>query len=159
MILLPFLPRSVDTSLFFIEMRDNCCQLYHRLLRFAFVVTALALACPFVNAVTANTATDRQAVDDELRQLLKRTAAAADSFDDKYDAEVWLVAMSEKLKRYIKNPEQRMVILHHLKILHRQGYLPRLFQARGNGGHCHPIPRPAQTVAVETTLSAGARRG
>jgi len=58
--------------------------------------------------------TGRYNIDDQLRQLLKNTIAAADSFHDKYDAEVWLVAMSEKLKPYVKEPEQRMTLLRHV---------------------------------------------
>jgi soluble lytic murein transglycosylase-like protein len=55
-------------------------------------------------------------VDEELRQALLNSINQSESFDDRFDAEVWLVAMSEKLKRYIKNPEKRFAFLqkiHH----------------------------------------------
>lgn len=56
----------------------------------------------------------RHAIDDELRQQLKTAIAAADSFEDRFEAEVWLTAMSHKLKRYIKDPEERLYILRNV---------------------------------------------
>ena len=61
--------------------------------------------------------TERQAVDDALRAQLQRAIAASDSFVDRYDAEVWLTAMSYKLKRYIKDPAERLLIL---RSVHRE---------------------------------------
>ena len=54
---------------------------------------------------TQPTSNEALTVDDHLRQLLKAAVVSSNSFADRYDAEVWLVAMSKKLKRYIKNPE------------------------------------------------------
>jgi soluble lytic murein transglycosylase-like protein len=53
----------------------------------------------------------RQAPDAELASLLKKTVSEADSFYDKYDAEVWLVDMSKRLSRYIENPQTRLTLL------------------------------------------------
>tara|TARA_R110001592_G_scaffold175466_5_gene414691 strand:- start:13890 stop:14480 length:591 start_codon:yes stop_codon:yes gene_type:complete len=53
----------------------------------------------------------RQAPDAELASILKKTVSEADSFYDKFDAEVWLVDMSKRLSRYIKNPQQRLSLL------------------------------------------------
>jgi len=50
----------------------------------------------------------------ELRKLLLNAVEDSDSFEDKYDAEVWLVAMSHKLRRYIDDPEERLYILRHV---------------------------------------------
>ena len=60
--------------------------------------------------------TERQALDNDLRQYLKQTIKTADSFEDRYDAEVWLVSTSEKLRRYIKDSKQR---LRYLKSIHK----------------------------------------
>ena len=96
-------------------MIDKIRSLYSCLLWFVLIPISLTLSSHFAYASSVSiTGIDRQAVDNELRQLLKRTVAVADSFDDKYDAEVWLVAMSEKLKRYVKDPEQRMILLRHI---------------------------------------------
>ena len=88
--------------------RNNNKLLYNGLFRCSLVLFAL------IFCVASHANIDEQAIDKELRQLLKNTIAAADSFGDQYDAEVWLVAMSEKLKHYIKDPEQRMNLLRHV---------------------------------------------
>ena len=41
------------------------------------------------------------APDAELRQALLAAVSAADSFDDRFDAEVWLADMSERMNRYV----------------------------------------------------------
>lgn len=74
------------------------------------------LATAFLFAVLSIVAEaeTRQPVDDELRQLLKHTIAQSDSFEDKYDAEVWLVSKREPLKRFIKDPKERMELLRKI---------------------------------------------
>lgn len=57
---------------------------------------------------------ERQAIDEELRQQLKQAIAASESFEDRFDAEVWLTAMSHKLKRYVKDNEERLTMLRHI---------------------------------------------
>jgi soluble lytic murein transglycosylase-like protein len=41
---------------------------------------------------------------EELRSFLDQTINSAASFEDKYDAEVWLVDMSSRLERYVRSP-------------------------------------------------------
>jgi soluble lytic murein transglycosylase-like protein len=53
----------------------------------------------------------RQAPDNELRTVLMKTVNESDSFDDRFAAEVWLVDMSGRLKRYIKDPQARLELL------------------------------------------------
>jgi soluble lytic murein transglycosylase-like protein len=55
--------------------------------------------------------------DPELRALLTQAIASADSFDDRYDAEVWLLDMSNRLRRYIADDAER---LEFLRVLHRE---------------------------------------
>lgn len=50
--------------------------------------------------------------DAEMRVLLQQTIVKADSFKDRFDAEVWLVDMDRRLSRYVKDPQERMKILH-----------------------------------------------
>ncbi|MBI2384044.1 MAG: lytic transglycosylase domain-containing protein [Gammaproteobacteria bacterium] len=56
-----------------------------------------------------------------LRQALMQAVAAADSFDHRYDAEVWLADMSDRLGRYapaaLPDARQR---LEFLRILHAE---------------------------------------
>ena len=75
----------------------------------------LALCCLLVLALPLS-ANVRQAPEPELRDLLQRTVSEADSFVDRYDAEVWLLDMSTRLSRYMPDPEERLTLLkqvHH----------------------------------------------
>jgi soluble lytic murein transglycosylase-like protein len=56
-------------------------------------------------------------VDSELRSVLKQTINQADSFEDRFDAEVWLVDMSGRLQRFIKNDKRRLALL---RAVHRE---------------------------------------
>ena len=53
-------------------------------------------------------------VDDELRRHLKAAVEAADSFDDRFDAEVWLMDKSNRMARYHKDPETRLNLLRSI---------------------------------------------
>lgn len=52
--------------------------------------------------------------DDELRALLVAAIAEADSFQDRFDAEVWLTDMSTRLSKVIEDPEERVEILRRV---------------------------------------------
>jgi soluble lytic murein transglycosylase-like protein len=58
----------------------------------------------------------RSAPDPELRKILVAAIADADSFDDRFDAEVWLTDMSRRLTRQVPDATERMTIL---KAVHR----------------------------------------
>ncbi|HUP90900.1 MAG TPA: transglycosylase SLT domain-containing protein, partial [Solimonas sp.] len=47
----------------------------------------------------------------ELRQLLVEAVDAADSFEHRYDAEVWLLDMSARLRRFVADDAQRLALL------------------------------------------------
>lgn len=79
--------------------------------RLAFVfILAMGLALP-VSGTKANE------VDPSLRQALKEAVNSTESFADKYEAEVWLVDMSSRLKRWIPNDDERLTFL---KTLHQE---------------------------------------
>jgi len=59
----------------------------------------------------------RQAPEPELRDLLQKTVAEAESFQDRFDAEVWLVDMSTRLKRYLPDPQERLSVL---RLVHQE---------------------------------------
>jgi soluble lytic murein transglycosylase-like protein len=59
----------------------------------------------------------RQAAEPELRELLQHTVAQADSFQDRFDAEVWLLDMSTRMRRYIPDAEERLSLL---RLVHRE---------------------------------------
>jgi soluble lytic murein transglycosylase-like protein len=49
--------------------------------------------------------------DDQMRQLLIEAINASDSFGDRFDAEVWLTDMSNRLRRKVSDPQERLLIL------------------------------------------------
>lgn len=68
----------------------------------------------------ASNVPDEQA---QLRSFLKDSINNADSFEDRFDAEVWLVDMSGRLSRFVKDPKER---LHLLKSVHREATRAKL---------------------------------
>ena len=51
------------------------------------------------------------APDPELREVLREAASDTTSFDDRFDAEVWLTDMSRRLERQLKDPQERIKLL------------------------------------------------
>lgn len=84
--------------------------------------TGLALALFVPNAVLAQPEdpVEREA----LRTFLDQTINSANSFQDRYDAEVWLVDMSARLDRFIKDPEERLLILRQVHAAATRASLP-----------------------------------
>ena len=68
-------------------------------------------ACILLALLAPRIVLPEQAPDPELRELLRIAAGAADSFDDRFDAEVWLTDMSRRLERQVRDPDERMRIL------------------------------------------------
>ena len=80
-------------------------------------LATLALALMSVTAGAQEIPGDaRSGPDPQLRQILVRAIADADSFQDRFDAEVWLTDMSTRLARQVPDPDERLEILrtvHH----------------------------------------------
>jgi soluble lytic murein transglycosylase-like protein len=53
----------------------------------------------------------------ELRDFLKSAIHDADSFADRFDAEVWLLDMSTRLARFMPDTEERLALL---RLVHRE---------------------------------------
>ena len=49
--------------------------------------------------------------DPELRRLLKAAIASDVGFDDRFDAEVWLLDMSRRLEKFVPDPKTRIEML------------------------------------------------
>jgi soluble lytic murein transglycosylase-like protein len=60
----------------------------------------------------------------ELRHFLERTINSADSFQDRYDAEVWLVDMSARLSRFVGDPSARLEVLRQVHAAATRAGLP-----------------------------------
>lgn len=56
-------------------------------------------------------ARSQQVPDPELREILRAAANDADSFEDRFDAEVWLTDMSRRLAPNVADPGDRIEIL------------------------------------------------
>lgn len=93
----------------------------HLFLLLVFVFNS-ALAVPALKA--------QPAIDPELRQALISAVNNTDSFEDRFDAEVWLVDMSTRLKRWMPEHEER---IRFLTLVHseatRAGLMPELVLA------------------------------
>lgn len=77
----------------------------------------LLLACCLALLCQSAQASLRQAPDAELRAALQRTVNQADSFADRFEAQVWLLDMSTRLKRYVPDTEERLDLL---RLVHRE---------------------------------------
>lgn len=60
----------------------------------------------------------------ELRSFLDATINSADSFQDRYDAEVWLVDMSNRLARFVDDPAVRLELLRQIHAAASRAALP-----------------------------------
>ena len=69
------------------------------------------LLLSWLAAQTAGANTTTPPVDPELRAELKQAIASADSFHDRFDAEVWLLDMSTRMTPYIRDEQQRLRLL------------------------------------------------
>lgn len=76
--------------------------------RFSSLLLLLALCQPIAAA-----ASDQN----ELRQLLQQAIETTDSFEDRFDAEVWLVDMSKRLKKLLPKKQERIQLL---KAVHQE---------------------------------------
>lgn len=79
--------------------------------------SSLRYAVTIIVAMMLTTSALGQTIDPELRDALKRNVNESSSFEDRFDAEVWLVDMSGRMSRYIKDPNQR---LQFLRKVHRE---------------------------------------
>ncbi len=106
--------------------RDFTAETSGRLMRSLVFFALLALILISLPSYSA-TQSSAQSIDPELRNALKDAVNSSESFEDKYDAQVWLVDMSARLKRYIKNDKQRLELLSLIhKEASRAGLSPEL---------------------------------
>lgn len=62
--------------------------------------------------------------DPELRELLRAAASEADSFGDRFDAQVWLTDMSSRMGNVVKDPQEQLEILRHVHYEATRAELP-----------------------------------
>ena len=66
--------------------------------------------------VTTQSLADSQSIDPRLRQILTEAINSSESFDDRFHAEVWLLDMSNRLKRFVKDEEIRLAMLKQIHL-------------------------------------------
>jgi len=84
----------------------------------------LALLIGALTVATASAQPQDAAERAALRTFLEHTITSADSFEDRYDAEVWLVDMSNRLSRFVPDPQARLVLLRQIHYASARAELP-----------------------------------
>ena len=79
-------------------------------LRTYLLLSALLGGLIFVHHSITMAAT-RERPDEEMRNTLIKAIESSDSFKDRFDAEVWLTDMSQRLEPRVKDPKERLTIL------------------------------------------------
>lgn len=87
----------------------------------AFLLLTLALLCMAAGDLNAST---RMPPDPELRQALLKAVSSADSFKDRYDAEVWLLDMSQRLEDRVPDSHERLTLLKNIHYEATRAKLP-----------------------------------
>ena len=89
-----------------------------------FTFCLLMLNVGYVSAATM------ERPDDELRKLLEKTISESDSFKDRFDAEVWLMDMSNRLKSRVPDHDTRLELLKNIHYeANKAGLAPELVLA------------------------------
>lgn len=90
---------------------------------------SVLLVCSSLYSATIQAATSERP-DPQLRSTLIKAIQSSDSFEDRFEAEVWLTDMSSRLKNRVQDDHER---LHILKTVHyeanRAGLAPELVLA------------------------------
>ena len=81
-------------------------HLHHTLLLLSALLGGLSFIHPSIT-----TAATSERPDEEMRNTLIKAIESSDSFKDRFDAEVWLTDMSQRLEPRVKDPGERLTIL------------------------------------------------
>ena len=93
------------------------------------IISLLMLITLNINSAQANVHFSATA-DPALRLLLTKAIEASDSFEDRFDAEVWLIDMSQRLQKFIDNEPHRLNLLRNVhKEASRAKLVPELVLA------------------------------
>lgn len=77
-------------------------------------VTSILLLVTTHAVASEKAITETPTTHDELRLLLQQAVNDSNSFKDRFDAEVWLIDMSNRLKKKITHPEKRLMLLRQI---------------------------------------------
>ena len=79
-------------------------------------LTAFLILLTVNTLVSTQVLADSQQIDPRLRQILTEAINSSESFDDRFHAEVWLLDMSNRLKRFVKDEETRLAMLKQIHL-------------------------------------------
>jgi len=82
---------------------------------------SIILLIPLLSFSGSAFAADR--TDPELRRLLKKAVADSNSFVDRFEAEVWLMDMSNRLSKKVPQTEKRLSLLKQIHLEARRAKL------------------------------------
>lgn len=85
---------------------------------------AIAVALTLFATAASGAGNARTEGDPELRKLLIQAVNEADSFSDRFEAEVWLTDMSARLSRQLPDPEERLELLKQVHYEAKRVNLP-----------------------------------
>ncbi len=103
--------------------RTESAGLITRMRRCLCLPTALCLFAGATALVNTAARADGQ-LDPEIRSVVARAIAEGECFTDKFDAEVWYKLMEPRVRRYVKDKQERMEILRHVYCEARAHELP-----------------------------------
>lgn len=78
--------------------------------RFSIILLVALFSSLAVTQLHAN----NQSIDPKLRQLLTAAINSSESFEDRFHAEVWLMDMSSRLKKFVKDENTRLTMLKQI---------------------------------------------
>ena len=81
---------------------------------YAFISLLTLLVISSVSFSAENEFLNGNSTDNELRRLLQQAINDSASFEDRFDAEVWLVDMSNRLAKKIPDAEKRLKLLRQI---------------------------------------------
>ena len=74
----------------------------------------ILLAAFFSTFAATQLHANNQSIDPKLRQLLTAAINSSESFEDRFHAEVWLMDMSSRLKKFVKDENTRLTMLKQI---------------------------------------------
>ena len=84
------------------------------MIRTAPTIVPISLLLLSVLAVPASLAASTTEADPELRRLLKTALETDHGFEDRFEAQVWLLDMSQRLEKFVDDAEMRIELLRHV---------------------------------------------
>lgn len=93
------------------------------MIRHSLIISAFVLGTSQVSAQNASWHPDNKTISD-LRPILAAAIEKSESFENRFDAEVWLVDMSARLRGKIPDPAKR---LRFLRLVHQEARQAKLY--------------------------------